>query len=64
MAPLVDWLQSGSAGYQAVAWYVTIDEDSYTAAETNLFQVVNGNYVLTDPVGKVWATVVPVTATP
>lgn len=64
MAPLVDWLQSGSAGYQAVAWYVTIDEDSYTAAETNLFQVENGNYVLTDPVGRVWATVVPVTATP
>ncbi len=41
-----------------------IDEDSYTAAETNLFKVVNGYYVLADPVGRVWATVVPVTATP
>ena len=65
MNPLVDWLQTGQSGYQAVAWYVTIDQDSGTAAETNLFYVTqSGVYSLTTPVGTTWSGVVPITATP
>jgi hypothetical protein len=64
MTPMISWMQSGETGYQAIAWYVTIDESDYTAAETDLFMVVNGLYVIKDPVGKVWATAIPVTTTP
>lgn len=64
MIPLISWMQTGETGYQAIAWYVTIDESDYTAAETDLFMVVNGLYVIKDPVGKIWATATPVTTTP
>lgn len=64
MIPLIDWMQTGETGYQAIAWFVTIDESNYTAAETDLFMVVNGLYVIKDPLGKVWATAIPVTTTP
>lgn len=65
MMPMVSWLQTGQLGYQAVAWYVTIDQDPKTPEETNLFYVTSsGIYALTTPVGTTWAAVVPVTATP
>ena len=62
MLPLVEWLQGGGSGIQAVAWYVTIDQANYTAVQTNLFEVVGGAYVVTDPVGVTWSTVVPVSS--
>ena len=65
MMPLVNWLQTGQSGYQAVAWYVTIDQVASTPEETNLFYVTpSGIYSLTMPVGTTWAAVVPVTAMP
>lgn len=65
MMPLVEWLQTSQSGFQAIAWYVTIDQAAYTAAETNLFYVTaTGTYSLTTPVGVTWSEVVPVTATP
>ena len=64
MMPMVNWFQTGPSGYQAVAWYVTIDQSAYTPEGTNLFYVTSsGTYALTTPAGTTWAGVVPATAT-
>lgn len=60
MQPMVEWLQSGGTGYQAVGWYVSIDSLA-TPLQTNLFEYVpppTSPSVLTTP-GVYWTNTSP-----
>lgn len=61
MKPMVEWLQSGGTGYQAVGWYISIDNINDTPLQTNLFEYVpppTSPSVLTTP-GAYWANTSP-----
>lgn len=61
MKPLVEWLQGGGTGYQAVGWYISIDNINDTPLQTNLFEYVlppTSPSVLTTP-GAYWANTSP-----
>lgn len=66
MQPMVVWLQSGSAGYQAVSWYVMLDDDTYTPLETNQFVYPAPGHTPSalTILGSTWASVTPPTVTP
>jgi hypothetical protein len=66
MQPMVVWLQSGSAGYQAVSWYVMLDNDTYTPLETNQFVYPAPGHTPSalTILGSTWASVTPPTVTP
>lgn len=66
MTPLVAWLQGGGTGYQAVAWFVSIDNIRETPLESQLFGFVPAPATpsaLTTP-GSTWASIAPPTVTP
>ncbi|MBE2233980.1 MAG: hypothetical protein IAE85_10840 [Anaerolinea sp.] len=66
MQPMVVWLQSGSAGYQAVSWYVMLDDDPDTPLETNQFvyPAPSATPSALTILGSTWASVTPPTVTP
>ena len=64
MTPMIGWLQDGDTGFEAVAWYVTLDTSTYTSVSTNLFvQPTPSVFVLTTP-GSTWASATPRVITP
>jgi hypothetical protein len=57
---MVEWLQGDDTGYQAVGWFVSIDNLD-TPLQTNLFEYVpppTSPSVLTNP-GAYWASTYP-----
>jgi hypothetical protein len=65
MQPMVEWLQGGGTGYEAVAWFVSInkleDPNNLPLLRTMLFEYVpppTSPSVLTTP-GSYWANTVP-----
>ena len=58
MDPMIVWLQSGSTGYQAVAWFISIGADPL---ETNLFVKPAPSHTPSAMtiLGARWATVTP-----
>ncbi len=61
MDPMIVWLQSGSTGYQAVAWFISIGADPL---ETNLFVKPAPSHTPSAMtiLGARWATVTPTLA--
>ena len=61
MDPMVVWLQSGNAGYQAVAWFISIGADP---PQTNLFLPTAPQHTPSAMtiLGARWATVTPALA--
>jgi len=69
MQPMVEWLQGGGTGYEAVAWFVSInkleDPNNLPLVRTMLFEYVpppTSPSVLTTP-GAHWANTDPMPAT-
>jgi len=69
MQPMVEWLQGGGTGYEAVAWFVSInkleDPNNLPLVRTMLFEYVpppTSPSVLTTP-GSYWANTDPMPAT-
>ncbi len=61
MDPMIVWLQSGSTGYQAVAWFISIGADP---PQTNLFVATAPEHTPSAMtiLGARWATVTPAPA--
>jgi hypothetical protein len=62
MDPMIVWLQSGNTGYQAVAWFISIDNPPPYA--TNLFEATLPQHTPSAMtiLGARWATVTPAPA--